>query len=154
MAEQQKSQTVLKPVEASVLPFPMPEEDAVAASSNTKPSETVQPTETAKPTENIAKVVKIAAVKAKTNRTPTAKNNNPNEPVEVFVIALGAFRSPVNVEMLTTKAKERGDVVSSKIGAKGLTTVTMTVQLRQSELNDKVQAIRNVYGANATVLKK
>lgn len=154
VVEQKKSQAVLKPIEASVLPFPMPEKVVATASANTKPSEEVETAIPKKPTENLAKVVKIVALNPKTNRTPTAKNTNSNEPVEVFTIALGSFRSPVNVEMLTTKAKERGDVVSSKAGAKGLTTVTMTVQLRQSELPEKVQAIRNVYGANAMVLKK
>ncbi|MEY4927894.1 MAG: hypothetical protein RI894_2330, partial [Bacteroidota bacterium] len=106
---------------------------------------------------SVVKAVSIVSTKAivptaKTNAAP--EKNKKNEAVEVFTIALGSFKSPVNVEMLTAKAKERGDVVVTRLGGKGLTTVSMTVQLHRSELKEKLESVRNIYGQTAVVLKK
>ncbi len=112
-----------------------------------------------KPSEQPKVVKMVAVVPVKTPASPPKANvipdkNSKNEPVEAFTIALGSFKSPVNVEMLTTKAKEHGDIVTTRPGNKGLTVVSMTVQLHRSELPEKLQAIRNIYGQNAVLLKK
>ncbi len=140
------SETPVEPVKAS----PKPVSDA--SSNINKPLSSNNKTQNN--TQN-AKIVKAANIRTKTpaENVIIAEKSKNSEPVEVFTIALGSFQSPVNVEMLTQKAKDRGEAVATKQGLKGLTTVSMTVQLRRSELNAKLQAVRNVYGANAVVIK-
>ena len=100
-----------------------------------------------------AESVKVVAKTEKTKRlTATPILAKPAQPVRVFTIALGSYKNPENVAALLQHAKQQGDAVQTIEKTKGLTTVVMRVQLRESELPTKLAQIGNAYNTKPVVL--
>jgi CCDC81-like prokaryotic HU domain 1/CCDC81-like prokaryotic HU domain 2 len=74
-----------------------------------------------------------------------------NVPVERLNLVLGAYKSPANVAALQLRAKANNDVLVTTLNAKGLTVVSLTVQIKRSEIGVKIMELERIYGTRPII---
>jgi CCDC81-like prokaryotic HU domain 1/CCDC81-like prokaryotic HU domain 2 len=104
--------------------------------------------------EKTIKIAKITNTKPVLPQSGTIEKSVPvveNTPVERLTVVLGAYKSPANVEALMLRAKANNDLLTTAKNAKGLTVVSLTVQIKRSEIGKKVAELERIYGTKAII---